>query len=367
VGRVNRDGHGERGTQTRVRLELARTLSELEALAGPWQALEPVTPLATLQHAWVVAAVEAYGERRLPHVLLAYRDGELRGIAPLWRSSRRDGRLVLIGSEELAEPMDIIALDDEVRTRLISAMLGARVPLSLQRLPSDGRTARVVRHVADQRTIVVPRSGAGLPWIALGPGWHDPLSQLNSRRRGDLRRAQRRARQMGEPTFEVLAPDPSAVGPLVEEALGTFYRALTRRAAARGNLRVSFFRIDGHAAAMQVGVEFAGRYWTYKIGYDERFQRLSPGVQLMCHTIGWSARRGLQGYELLGESEHWLRLWTTDEHPSETLHCFPMTPRGVRALAVDVSDFGRRRLVEIRAARRRSATMRQPLTGGPVA
>jgi CelD/BcsL family acetyltransferase involved in cellulose biosynthesis len=375
----HRDGHDAARADTTLDVRVARTLDELDALAGAWRSLEGHATLATLQHAWVVGAVEAYGERRAPSVLLAYRGPDLVGIAPLWRSSRPDRRLVLIASEELREPMDILVADDEARGVLAKAMLDAHVPLALPRLHWDGRTARALRSATGAGTRLISRAGAPLPWIALDDGWADPLARLSSRRRSDLRRAERRARALGGTAFEVLEPDADEVVTVVEEAIqveargwkgrsgtallhdaarGSFFRTFALRAAEQGTLRVSFLRIDGQAAATQLGVEFGGRYWIYKIGYDERFGRASPGVLLMNHMIGWAARRGLCGFEMMGAAESWLRLWTTDEHPSETLHLYPLTARGAHALAADAVRAGGLRIVRARAARRRAATSR---------
>jgi hypothetical protein len=84
VGSLQGLGRGEqRAASTAcIRLEVARSLPELEALADAWQALEPVIPLATLQHAWVAAAVEAFGEQRSPRILLAFR--EMLGVREDW-------------------------------------------------------------------------------------------------------------------------------------------------------------------------------------------------------------------------------------------------------------------------------------------
>ena len=90
--------------------------------------------------------------------------------------------------------MDILVADDEARGVLAKAMLDAHVPLALPRLHWDGRTARALRSAAGARTRLISRAGAPLPWIPLDDGWADPLARLSSRRRSDLRRAERRAR-----------------------------------------------------------------------------------------------------------------------------------------------------------------------------
>lgn len=87
---------------------------------------------------------------------------------------------------------------------------------------------------------------------------------------------------------------------------------------------------------MHLAVVWNGRYWLYKIGFDEDYARCSPGNQLMLHTIGEAAQAGLCGYEMMGESESWISdLWTSEEHPRVRLRTYPYSTQGLAALAED--------------------------------
>ena len=61
-----------------------------------------------------------------------------------------------------------------------------------------------------------------------------------------------------------------------DAAKEAFFRCYLTSACSRGEGRVAFLRIDGRVVAMQLAVEWRGRYWLYKIGYDEACARCSP-------------------------------------------------------------------------------------------
>ena len=85
-----------------------------------------------------------------------------------------------------------------------------------------------------------------------------------------------------------------------------------------------------------MAVETLGRYWLFKIGYDERYGKCSPGTLLMLHAIGEAARRGLVAFELLGNVEPWIaELWTREQHDCVRLRTYPFNLHGAVALAND--------------------------------
>jgi hypothetical protein len=226
------------------------------------------------------------------------------------------------------------------------------------------------------RGVVVVRPATPSPTIALGPAWCEPESQFNSRRRSDFRRAARRAEEFGAVACEMLAPTAETFDALFDEAIsvearswkraaGTaiacdpakeaFFRAYLRSACAKGQGRVAFLRIDGRVVAMQLAVEWAGRYWLYKIGYDEAYARCSPGTLLMLHALRDAAGRGLAGFELMGDSEAWIAdLWTREAHECVRVRTYPYSIAGLVAAAQDGAAWTCGRLrprARLRAAR----------------
>jgi hypothetical protein len=56
---------------------------------------------------------------------------------------------------------------------------------------------------------------------------------------------------------------------------------------------------------------------------------------LLAETIGYAATKGLKSYEFLGTVESWTRVWTTRERRCQSLRAYPVTLRGMAALAED--------------------------------
>ena len=178
------------------------------------------------------------------------------------------------------------------------------------------------------RGIVLTRPQATAPFIQLDESWLEPEQHLNSGRRSDLRRARRKAEQLGQVTTEIHTPRLDELPALVDTAFaveanswkgdaGTASRSMpigpsstgsiSRPPAPRGFCGYCFLRIGDRVAAMQLAVEQGGGLWLLKVGYDNRFAACSPGMLLVRDTIRYAVEAGLNTYEFLGRAESWTR------------------------------------------------------------
>jgi CelD/BcsL family acetyltransferase involved in cellulose biosynthesis len=270
------------------------------------------------------------------------------------------------GAQEVFEPGDAVCRDAAAAQRLARALARERRPIELARVPADSPLIPALEAAMRGRGRVSVRPATASPTIALGPEWIEPESRFNSRRRSDFRRAVRRAEEFGAVTCETLAPTVDAFDALFDQAIavearswkrsaGTaiacdpakeaFFRRYLRSACARGEGRVAFLRIDGEVVAMQLAVEWNGRYWLYKIGYDEAYARCSPGTLLMLHALRDAAERGLTGFELMGDSEAWIAdLWTREAHACVRVRTYPYGVGGIVAGLADGAAWAGTRL-----------------------
>ncbi len=307
------------------------------------------------RHAWARASAEAFGDQSLS--IAVVEDGsEVSAIAPL--AARRDGvtRLGLAGADELSEPGDFVYRDGEALERLAAGVARLPRPLHLARIEAESPTVEALRQAYGRRVIFYSRSVAPYPWIPLDESWQEPEQKFNSDRRSDMRRARRRAEQLGEVTTEIVAPGVEELPPLLDELFrveaagwkgreGTalaedeqrrlFFTRFAESAAGAGFLRLAFLRIAGRAAAVQLAAACGGRFWLLKVGYDEEFKRSSPGSLLMLETIRHAAGQGLDAYEFLGTAEAWTRVWTEHERACVALRTYPLRPGGLAAAALD--------------------------------
>ncbi len=338
----------------------------LANLAGFWRAVEETTPSTPMQHfIWNSACSATLSTAPNLAVHVVQTGPQSGAIAPLVRSESKAGALEFLGLNYLFEPSDFLYTDSMALRNLADALADSGTPLYLRRLPADSPTVDAIKTAYLRHGPVIVRATAPCPRIRLDESWRDPVAHLNAGRRSDLRRALRRAEQLGGVSYEILSPSPDELPPLLDEAFeveaacwkgpkgsalardevrGRFFRRYAAAASESGTLRLCFLRIGGRAAAMQLAVECSHAFWLFKIGYRDEFARCSPGMLLMAETIRHSAVKKLSSYEFLGTAEDWTRVWTTDERPCVSVRAYPLRPSGVLALAADAFDVARRRL-----------------------
>jgi len=338
-----------------------REVGDLDALAPVWSSLASQTENPMRQYAWVRACAETLAPAGQLRMVVVGSKRQPTAIAPLLQR-RFTGRLELLGVRELYEPSDAIYSDTSALDHLADALARLGQPLFLERVLADSPLVPALQRVFQKRGVSFTRPAPESPWIPLHEGWEDPESQLSSRRRSDLRRAIRHAEKIGPIRYELLSPTPETLPPLVEnafeieakswkgnagsalardESLGSFYRQVAADACREGRLRMSFMRIGGRLAAMQMAVECGERYWLLKMGYDEEYSRCSPGMLLICETLRYAATRGLKSYELLGIVESWTHVWTESTRPCVSLHFYPMRLGGIADLATDAAIYAK--------------------------
>ena len=361
----------------------SETVGRLERVMDGWRALGAQSGGPIEQPEWAAACLDANPAAGRLRVFAVRRGDRLVAIAPMVAKSVRGvTRTVMLGVDSQHEPMDLLAADPEALEALARSLARDSRPSVFGRLPADSASVAALRTAFRGHALIVARPRAPFPHIALDESWIEPESHLSPRRRSDLRRAGRRAEQLGEVRADLLAPEPRDVDSLLDEAFrveasswkgasGTaiafdppkeaFIRSFARRASERGSLRLSFLRIDGRAVAMQIAVVQGGGYWLLKIGYDEEFARCSPGILLLRESIASAARLGLSSFEFLGASESWIAPWTERERGTVCISAYPLGLRGAAALVVDTLDRAWRPGV------RRSATVRARLRTGAVA
>jgi CelD/BcsL family acetyltransferase involved in cellulose biosynthesis len=122
----------------------------------------------------------------------------------------------------------------------------------------------------------------------------------------------------------------------VRPHLQSFLREVSRRFAARGQLRVNLLCCGTQTVAIQWMLEYGARLWELKIGYDERWRRASPGRLLLWESLRMAFQRGLDAHEFLGAGDGQQPTWATGALPLETLVWYSHSAAGFAAAATDV-------------------------------
>jgi CelD/BcsL family acetyltransferase involved in cellulose biosynthesis len=363
-------------TGERRRTHLCTTPADLARLEAAWRLLGQQTGGPIEQFDWAATCVAAAADRsvgltlpgRQLRVIAAVHNDRLVGVLPL-ECKRVHGvrRLVMLGVDELHEPMGPLAADPQALRQLAAAVAEQRHPVVLDRLVVDTAALDTLRRELGRRGAVVVRQQPSYPWIPLDGSWEEPEKHLNSGRRSDLRRSRRKAEKLGEVATEIVSPRPDELDALLDEAFavearswkgleGTalardaaraaFYCKYAHAACRQDSLRMCFLRIGGRAVATQIavmaggvmtGVVQGGGFWLLKIGYDAEFSDCSPGMLLLRDSIAYAARAGCSSFEFLGQSEPWIAIWTDCERPCVSLRMYPHNVHGATALAADAA------------------------------
>lgn len=341
-----------------------------EALVRAWRSLEGSASLPMQCHDFASALAGTFlTDAHLEVFFIRDRNG-ISALLTLCREAGPFARWRMVGAHEVCEPDDALYRCPDSARQLADAIVADGRAVEFDRLPAGSAMVPALRSALRGKGVVLVRPATPTPTIALSPRWKDAASCFNSGRRSDFRRAARRAGELGEVSFEIVSPKPDRFDALFDEAVrvemrswkreaGTAiaadrakedcFRRYFRSACEQGSFRIAFMRIDGRAVAMQMAIESLGRYWLFKIGFDEDYERCSPGTLLMLHTIGWAAQRELEAYELLGDLEPWIaRFWTREQHDCLWVRAYPFNARGAAALAVDAFTSLRQRLARTR-------------------
>ncbi len=331
----------------------------IERVAELWNRIAGAASSPIQQYIWSKACLETLNSRDRLFIVHSGDRSIAAALAPLILRSRGLPRLILPGSDELFEPMDVLYSDPESLDDLALQVFATGLPVWLQRVPSASATIEAFKNAYRGRGVVVCRPSSGAPTLPIDSSWSSPESHLNAGRRSDLRRLRRIADKMGTLEFEIHDVPPDAVEQLVDEALdvelkswkgkertalaldprrAAFFKTYAAAAAAQGIFRILFMRIGGKTAAMQIAVEFGRALWLLKIGYDETFKRCSPGQLLMLEALRYAADRGLTSVEFLGHVEPWTRLWTEHSRDCISLKAYPASISGMAVLASDAAQ-----------------------------
>jgi hypothetical protein len=285
-----------------------------------WLACLPVRivpPSARLPVPTLAALTDEYVFSGTPLVDRAELDPAAEGLLQLIRSERRAGA-VLIGTWE-----------------------------------PDGPVGQALVRAAAHRRLTLPRAGR-----FVRAGWrrssepHFPGPTFNRSDRKELaRRTRLLAVDLGPPTRADRTTDPHAWDRFLEiensgwkadhgnpMAAGpgdaAFFARMCREMASVGCLEIVALEAGGRTLAMECHLVDAGRFWSFKIGYDPAYRKYSPGTILKYRTIEGLETRPVDLADSCAVSDnvHMNRLWP-DRRAMETL-VIPTAAPAARVVAV---------------------------------
>ncbi len=361
-------------------IEIIDHTDGIRQLETEWNRLASRFESPLVQHEWFLSCAEAFCPPDTLKVVVLRKNGVVRAIAPLAVVGHGvNKRLELLGTGVLCEPCSFLYEDHDALIEIVDAIKEFHEPTILKRLISLSNESDMIAGRWKSVQWIQMKTCTASPWLPINSSWEDFEKSISSQRRYTVRRARKRAEEMGQLEISVVTPDEHSVEQYLEELfrieasgwkhregtslqmncqLRKFFHHYSFALARQKKLQFGILRIGDRAVAAQLAVEFAGRYWVLKIGFDEEYARCSPGILLMHESIRYAFEKGLQAFEFLGSDEPWLRMWTDQVHQFATYRSYPVTLQGIAGFSSDSSDFLWKKIEQLN----RKSILAQPRT-----
>jgi CelD/BcsL family acetyltransferase involved in cellulose biosynthesis len=240
-------------------------------------------------------------------------------------------------------PIGNLLLDAEHDPRGAIAALAAAIdelPYALLRLEPvriDGPQWRLfVESLHRERRAVFVEPLFNVGQVSTDGDWGEYLASRSRNLRKDLGKAERGLEKLGRLATKLhFEPDDARLAELLERGFavedrswkgrgGTsvlrtpkmlaFYRAQAALLRDRGQLQLSLLELDGLPIAFEYGWRSHATYFSFKVGYDEAYERHSPGQLLRMKLLeNFFADPEVNTVDFFGPLNNALAAWATDQ------------------------------------------------------
>jgi CelD/BcsL family acetyltransferase involved in cellulose biosynthesis len=326
---------------------LYSNFSDLAPLAGEWNELlaASITHVPFLRYEYLQSWWSTRGGGEWPEsglaVVIARQAGRLVGVAPLFsaRNSEGEPALLLLGSIEISDYLDVIVRENDLTTFLAGLVdwLGRNGPAGWQvldwhNLPQASPTLPALKTEVEKRGLafqVEPTYHA--PAIALAGDFETYLAGIDRKQRHEIRRKMRRAEESGRKVRWYIVEDGSSLDAEVEAFLDLMredphkaafltppmcehMRLAARAAFENGWLQLSFLEVDGQKAAAYLNFDYLNRIWVYNSGISQRFMDISVGWVLLGYLLQWANENKRSEFDFMrGDEDYKYRFGGVDK------------------------------------------------------
>lgn len=322
-----------------MQFDILRTPAEMDRLAGEWNDLlaQSASHVPFLRHEYLSAWWQTLGGGEWPEgelaVITARRpEGSLAGIAPLFLTRNREGEeaLMLLGSIEISDYLDVIARREEVPAfieQLLAYLSGPPAPawqaLDWYNLLEDSPTLAALSGAAGRLGWNYTQERLqSAPYIRLPGDWEAYLAGIDKKQRHEVRRKLRRAENHPQPVRWYFAEDEGRLDSEIDsflelmaeddekraflsEPMRAQMRAAARAACRAGWLQLSFLEVGGEKAAGYFNFDYNNHIWVYNSGISQRFREISPGWVLLSYLLQWANEHQRASFDFMrGEEDY---------------------------------------------------------------
>lgn len=329
-----------------MRIDLVTNPDGLRALRPIWTQTVLTSPSHTvfLTWEWMQTWVDVLGASGRPYVIVVRdQDGEVQGLAPLFRTPWRRGpfalsSLRLLGTGVGADHMGFVHRSDhDVTSEVLTWLIkdgGAWDFLDLTWM-EEGQALRVVHTIEEFRRthVCLVRRAAMSPVLRLPNSWEGCLKMLSPSFRSSIGRFQRKLeREHGpldfrqvttaeefEHSWEVLVrlhqsrwSTRGYPGAFANPHHTAFHRRFGGLALARGWLRFYTLQTPRAVLAALYCFSYGSRVSYFRSGFDTAWSRYGPGRLLMAHAIRRAVEEGATVFDFLRGAERHKLHWNPD-------------------------------------------------------
>jgi len=306
-----------------------------EALRNDWNALleesfnhVPFLRFEYLETWWQTRGGGEWPEAELA-IITAENENGLVGIAPLFLAAWEGKRsLLLLGSIEISDYLDLIAREKDLRDFLAGLMdfLMDAFPLEwdaldLYNILEGSPCLDLMRQVAEVKGLKVEISQLQhSPYIPLPGDWEAYLTGIDKKQRHEIRRKLRRAEEAGSDVRWYIVADGSTLDAEIEgfmrlmtndedkakfltPAMRAHMQQTTRCAFDAGCLQLAFLEVKGEKAAGYLNFDYLDKLWIYNSGLDWKFSEYSPGWVLLANLIRNAIDAGRTEFDFMRGNE----------------------------------------------------------------
>lgn len=335
-------------------VRLFTTLTELEAIAEPWRALDGGVPMRGPD--WLIGWARHYGadSERL-FVPSVWRGDRLIGLAP-WRLDRTltAGRAVRwLGDGEACTDHLTVLADEGVHDLVVSELADWLVDefaewdlLDLDHSDADDHTLAALLDALAARGCATQSRQDDACWtIDLPSDWDEFLASQSKSHRKQLRRAERRVLESDACTWRLVETRDELeqawpilvdlhqrrrrslgeTGCFASPAFESFHRELAPALLERGQLRVSWVELEGRPIAAEHHFAGGGSIYAYQGGVDPEGLEDEPGRISNIATLKHAIEEGREWFDFLRGDEPYKAHWRAVARP--TLRLLAVAPR----------------------------------------
>jgi CelD/BcsL family acetyltransferase involved in cellulose biosynthesis len=323
-----------------MQLDIIRTADEFGSLAAEWNTLlsEGASRVPFLRHEylmtwWSTRGGGEWDQAELCIVAARDENGELCGVAPLFRTQNLDGKpaLMLLGSIEISDYLDLLVRPEQIGgflPALLERLQESDIPewelLDWYNILEDSPTLPALQKAAESQGLQYAHEQIShCPYVPLPGDWEEYLAGIDSKQRHEIRRKIRRAEERTEdPVRWYIVEDESTLEEEIEsflklmgqddqkkdfltDVMRTQMRGAVRAAFRENWLQLAFLEVGGVKAAGYLNFDYANHIWVYNSGMDFDYGSLSPGWVLLGYLLQWANENGREVFDFMRGDERY--------------------------------------------------------------